>query len=33
MHILQGVEAIEGAELPSKAHPIELLAKAYGLTP
>jgi glycerol-3-phosphate dehydrogenase subunit C len=33
MHILQGVEAIEGAALPEKAHPIELLAKAYGLTP
>jgi glycerol-3-phosphate dehydrogenase subunit C len=33
MHILQGVEAIEGATLPAKAHPIELLAKAYGLNP
>jgi len=33
MHILQGVEAIEGATLPTKAHPIELLAKAYGLNP
>jgi glycerol-3-phosphate dehydrogenase subunit C len=33
MHILQGVEAIDGAALPEKAHPIELLAKAYGLTP
>jgi hypothetical protein len=33
MHILQGVEAIDGATLPEKAHPIELLAKAYGLTP
>jgi glycerol-3-phosphate dehydrogenase subunit C len=31
MHILQGVEAIEGAALPEKAHPIELIAKAYGL--
>jgi glycerol-3-phosphate dehydrogenase subunit C len=30
-HVLQGVEAIEGAKLPAKAHPIELLAKAYGL--
>jgi glycerol-3-phosphate dehydrogenase subunit C len=33
MHILQGVEAIEGATLPTRAHPIELLAKAYGLNP
>jgi len=33
MHILQGVEAIAGAAMPAKAHPIELLAKAYGLTP
>jgi glycerol-3-phosphate dehydrogenase subunit C len=32
MHILQGVEAIEGTALPTKVHPIELLAKAYGLT-
>jgi glycerol-3-phosphate dehydrogenase subunit C len=32
MHILQGVEAIEGAAAPEKAHPIELLAQAYGLT-
>jgi glycerol-3-phosphate dehydrogenase subunit C len=31
MHILQGVEAIDGAPLPEKAHPIELLARAYGL--
>jgi glycerol-3-phosphate dehydrogenase subunit C len=33
MHILQGVEAIDGAALPTRAHPIELLAKAYGITP
>jgi glycerol-3-phosphate dehydrogenase subunit C len=32
MHVLQGVEAIEGAKAPTKVHPIELLAKAYGLT-
>ena len=32
MHVVQGVEAIEGAALPAKVHPIELLAKAYGLT-
>ncbi|HTJ63955.1 MAG TPA: heterodisulfide reductase-related iron-sulfur binding cluster [Alphaproteobacteria bacterium] len=31
MHILQGVEAIDGAKMPIKAHPIELLAQAYGL--
>ena len=31
-HIVQGVEAIEGAHIPVKAHPIELLAKAYGLS-
>jgi glycerol-3-phosphate dehydrogenase subunit C len=31
MHIVQGVEAVEGAPLPEKAHPIELIAKAYGL--
>jgi glycerol-3-phosphate dehydrogenase subunit C len=33
VHVLQGVEAIDGATLPERAHPIELLAKAYGLTP
>jgi glycerol-3-phosphate dehydrogenase subunit C len=33
MHILQGVETIEGTALPEKAHPIELMAKAYGLNP
>ncbi len=32
MHILQGIENVEGAALPEKAHPIELLARAYGLT-
>jgi glycerol-3-phosphate dehydrogenase subunit C len=32
MHVLQGVEAIEGAKLPTKIHPIELVAQAYGLT-
>ena len=30
-HILQGMERIEGAEIPDRApHPIELFAKAYG---
>jgi glycerol-3-phosphate dehydrogenase subunit C len=32
MHVVQGVEAIEGAKVPVRAHPIELLAKAYGLS-
>jgi glycerol-3-phosphate dehydrogenase subunit C len=32
MHVLQGVEAIDGAKLPTKIHPIELVAQAYGLT-
>jgi len=32
MHIVQGMEAIEGAAEPVRAHPIELLAQAYGLT-
>jgi glycerol-3-phosphate dehydrogenase subunit C len=31
VHVVQGVEAIEGATVPTRAHPIELLAKAYGL--
>jgi glycerol-3-phosphate dehydrogenase subunit C len=31
-HVLQGVAAIEGATLPAKIHPIELVAQAYGLT-
>jgi len=31
MHIVQGVEGVEGAAKPTKAHPIELLAQAYGL--
>ncbi len=31
LHILQGMERIEGAEIPDRApHPIELFAKAYG---
>jgi glycerol-3-phosphate dehydrogenase subunit C len=33
MHVLQGMEGIEGAKVPERAHPIELLAKAYGLNP
>jgi glycerol-3-phosphate dehydrogenase subunit C len=33
MHVLQGMEGIEGAKTPERVHPIELLAKAYGLTP
>ncbi len=33
MHVLQGAEAIEGAKLPIKKHPIELVAQAYGLAP
>jgi glycerol-3-phosphate dehydrogenase subunit C len=31
MHIVQGVEAIEGATVPDRIHPVELLAQAYGL--
>jgi glycerol-3-phosphate dehydrogenase subunit C len=31
MHIRQGVEAIDGAAVPDKTHPIELLAMSYGL--
>ena len=31
MHILQGMERIDGAEVPDRSpHPIELFAKAYG---
>jgi glycerol-3-phosphate dehydrogenase subunit C len=35
MHIVQGMEALNGeAEAPAEAfHPIELMARAYGLTP
>jgi glycerol-3-phosphate dehydrogenase subunit C len=31
VHIVQGIEAIEGAKVPTRMHPIELMAKAYGL--
>ena len=35
MHIVQGIEALEGeAKAPTEAfHPIELMARAYGLSP
>jgi glycerol-3-phosphate dehydrogenase subunit C len=32
MHILQGMERIEGASAPDESpHPIQLIARAYGL--
>jgi glycerol-3-phosphate dehydrogenase subunit C len=34
MHIVQGMEALDGAKAPAEAfHPIELMARAYGLAP
>jgi glycerol-3-phosphate dehydrogenase subunit C len=35
MHIVQGMEALDGgAKTPAEAfHPIELMARAYGLAP